>query len=193
MTHYQRAAWLAALLVTLVAFGLLVPRLPALGAESIMLSSDTEVGLATASVTIPAGWELEIEATSQRTPVALRDGVEVTVSDAVWLGDSDDLLAHVSQLMFDGEARLPHTSDTADDSDDSEDSKDSRELWHLEPNEAAAAGAPVRVDVIRDGEGVVLVIARGTEREVSAQSDAIDAILDSVHLELSELNVEAGT
>lgn len=189
MTHYQRAAWLAALLVTLVAFGLLIPRLPDLGAESITLASDTEVGMATASVTIPASWDVDIAASSRRTPVASHAGVEVRVSDAVWLGSDEDLLTHVAELLFDGNARVPDVSNSSDGSGDSE---STRELWHLRPNEAAGDDAPERVDVVRDGEGVVLVVARGAEGDVKAQSDAIDAITDSVQLDLSGLNVEVG-
>lgn len=190
MTQHQRVAWLTALLVTLVAFGLLIPQLPDLGAESIVLSSDTEVGLATASVTIPAGWELDISSSSLRTPAASHGGVDVTISDAVWLGGSDKLLAQVSALLFDGDADVPVVSDTPDGAEDSD---SSRELWHLAPSETGAEGVPARVDVIREGEGVVLVVARGARSDVDAQSKAIDAISDSVELDLASLNVEAGT
>lgn len=156
----------------------------------MLLSSDTEVGLATASVTIPAGWELDISSSSLRTPAASRGGVDVTVSDAVWLGDSDKLLTQVSALLFDGDADVPVVSD---DAEGSEGSDSSRELWHLAPSEAGAEGVPARVDVIREGEGVVLVVARGAQSDVEAQSEAIDAISDSVQLDLASLNVEAGT
>jgi hypothetical protein len=203
VTQIQRASWLAVLLVTLVAFGLIVPRLPALGDASMALDADTEVGMATASVTIPAGWDLDIAASSQQQPTASRDGVDVTTTDAVWLGESSDLLGNVAQLLFDGEAVIPDSAaqsdgpadgDSADGDSadgDSADGDSAREVWQLTPTGTADHDAPVRVDVIRDGQGVVLVVARGTPESVAAQSDAIDAISDSVRLDLSALDVQA--
>ncbi len=190
MTQFQRALWLAVLLVTLVAFGLIIPRLPAWGDESIVLTTDTEVGMATASVTIPAGWDLDIAASSQRVPVASRDGVEVTTTDAVWFGDTSDLLGNVAELLFDGDTVIP---DVAAKVDAPADGDSAREVWQLAPTEAASQGAPVRVDVIRDGQGVVLVVARGAADDVTALSDTIDSISDSVKLDLSGFDVEVNT
>jgi len=190
VTQFQRAAWLAVLLVTLVAFGLMIPRLPALFDESIALNADSEVGMATATVTIPAGWDLDIAASSLQTPVASHDGVEVTTTDGVWLGDTSDLLENVAQLLFDGDAVIP---DTATQPDAPVDGTDAREVWQLAPTAAASGNAPARVDVIRDGQGVVLVAARGTADDVTALSDVIDAISDSVQLDLSGLDVDVTT
>lgn len=190
MTQFQRASWLAVLLVTLVAFGLIIPRLPAWGDESMTLTADTEVGMATAVVTIPAGWDLDIAASSQQIPVASRDGVEVTTTDAVWLGETSDLLGNVADLLFDGDAVIP---DVAATDDASADGASSLEVWRLTPSQAAGQDAPVRVDVIRDGQAVVLVVARGAASDVNAQSDAIDAITASVELDLSGLDVQAST
>ena len=192
MTQFQRASWLAVLLVTLVAFGLMIPRLPALFDESIALNADTEVGMATASVTIPAGWDLDIAASSQQIPVASRAGVEITTTDAVWLGDTSDLLANVARLLFDGDAVIPDVAAKADaQADAPAGGASAREVWQLTPTVAASQAAPVRVDVIRDGEGVVLVTARGAANDVAALSDAIDAISDSVQLDLSGFDVQA--
>ena len=194
MTQFQRASWISVLLVTLVAFGLIIPRLPAFGDESMTLTSDTEVGMATAVVTIPAGWDLDIAASSQQLPVASRDGVEVTTTDAVWLGETSDLLGNVADLLFDGDAVIPDGAaipDVAARADASPDGAASLEVWRLTPSEAAGQDAPVRVDVIRDGQGVVLVVARGAASDVNAQSDAIDAITASVELDLSGLDVRA--
>lgn len=188
VTQFQRASWLAALLVTLVAFGLVFPRLPASGDQAVALSVDTEVGLATASVVIPAGWSLDIAASSQRTPVASRDNVEVTTTDAVWLGDTADLLVNVSRLLFDGQAVIP---DDASRADPATGGASSREVWQLTPAADASPHAPVRVDVIREGQGVVLVTARGPVSVVAAASDDIDAMSDSVQLDLSTLDIEA--
>ena len=190
MTQFQRASWLAVLLVTLVVFGLLIPRLPAWGDESMALKADTEVGMATAAVTIPAGWDLDIAASSQQIPVASRDGVEVTATDAVWLGETSDLLGNVADLLFDGDAVIP---DVVAKADAAADGASSREVWQLAPTEAVSQDAPVRVDVIRDGQGVVLVVARGAANDVIALSDAIDAISDSVQLDLSGIDLEAST
>lgn len=184
MTRFQRAAWLAVLLVTLVAFGVIIPQFPAWGDETIALSADTEVGMATASVTIPAGWDLDIAASSQRQPLASRDGVRVSITDAVWLGDTADLLTHVSRLIFDGDAAIPESP---------ADGGTSREVWRLAPAAGAGEGVPARVDVIRDGQGVVLVIARGTAAAVAAQSEDIDAMSDSVQLDLTTLTVEVSS
>jgi hypothetical protein len=177
----------------LVAFGLIIPRLPALGDASMALDADTEVGMATASVTIPAGWDLDIAASSQQQPTASRDGVDVTTTDAVWLGESSDLLGNVAQLLFDGEAVIPDSAAQSDGPADGDpaDGDSPREVWQLTPTGTADNDAPVRVDVIRDGQGVVLVVARGTPEAVAAQSDAIDAISDSVRLDLSGLDVQA--
>jgi len=189
VTHPQRAAWLAVLLVTLVAYGFLIPRLPALGDDSLALQADTSVGMATASVTIPAGWDLDIEASSQQAPRASLGEVNVSVSDAVWLGDSADLLANVSTLYFDGNAVLP---DTAEGDDSSAQDEAARQQWQLTPNDQASADAPVRVDVVRSAQSVVVVAARGPASDVAAQSATIDAIVDSVDLQAGVIDVEAG-
>ena len=143
--------------------------------------------MATASVVIPAGWDLDIAASSQRRPVASRGAVEVSTTDAVWLGDTAALLANVSRLLFDGEAVIP---DVASQADAPAGDASSRDVWQLTPSEAAGHDAPVRVDVIREGQGVVLVTARGPASDVTAASDAIDAISDSVQLDLSTLDLE---
>ena len=143
--------------------------------------------MATASVVIPAGWELDIAASSQQTPVASRDDVEVTIADAVWLGDSSGLLSNVSQLLFDGDAVVPEVSTEAADADEAE---PARNVWQLSPMARAAQDAPVRVIVIRDGEGVVLVVVRGDVTDAAALSDQIDAMAESVRLDLSTIDME---
>ncbi len=187
MTRFQRAAWLVVLLVTLVVFGLLVPRLPAWGEDTIALTTDTEVAMATASVVIPAGWDLDIASSSQRTPVASRDDVEVTTADAVWLGSAAGLLANVSQLLFDGNAILP---EVATQDPPAAQASTARDVWRLEPTAGSGRQAPARVDVIRSGQSVVLVMVRGPVDDVIALSDQIDEISDSVRLDLAALDVE---
>ncbi|WP_291379900.1 hypothetical protein [Demequina sp.] len=189
MTQYQRAAWFAAVLVTLVAFGVLIPQFPSWGDESIALEVDTEVGMATASVVVPAGWDLDIAASSQQTPVASKSGIEVTVADAVWLGDSQDLLASVSRLLFDGDAILPEIPPEPVEAEEGA----TREVWRLTPKADAAPDLPVRVDVIRDAEGVVLVVVRGEAAQVNALSEQLDSIVESVHLDLSPIDVEVSS
>lgn len=189
MTHHQRAAWLAVLLVTLVVCGFLIPQLPGLGDDTIALQTDTRVGMATASVTIPAGWNLDIEASSQQVPRASLGDVTVSATDAVWLGDSADLLANVSSLYFDGDAILPDTTDAAGSSTQD---KAARAQWQLTPNDQASAAAPARVDVVRSAESVVVVVVRGPASDVAAHASVIDTIVDSVDLQAGVLDVEAG-
>ncbi|MCB2413342.1 hypothetical protein LGT39_10850 [Demequina sp. TTPB684] len=187
MTQSQRAAWFFTVLVTLVAFGLVVPQLPALGDQTRTLDADTEVGMATGSVVIPARWEVDIAATSQQTPVASMGGVEVTIADAAWLGGSSGLLDNVARLLFDGDAVVPEI-DT--DDADAEGGEPSREVWQLTPSADAADDAPVWVDVVREGEGVALVVVRGDAAEAEVLTEQIDEIRDSITLDLSTVDVE---
>ena len=83
--------------------------------------------------------------------------------------------------------------DVAAQADAPADGAASREVWKLTPTEAASQDAPVRVDVIRDGQGVVLIAARGAADAVAALSDDINSISDSVQLDLSGLDVDLST
>ncbi len=65
----------------------------------------------------------------------LTRGVEVSVSDAVWLGDSADLLTNVSPLFFDGDASIPDVADS--DGRLGRTPSPTRELWQLTPTRAA--------------------------------------------------------
>jgi hypothetical protein len=183
VTRFQRASWLVGALVTLVMFGLIVPLLPALGPDSRHLDVDTTVGLATASVTIPAGWDLDIAAASQSRPVAALGDVEVSVVDAVWLGTSQRLVDNASSLVFSTSPAVPEIPDDADGAD--------REEWLVVAAADAEDDDPRQMTVIRNAESVVLVIVRGPAADVEAAIDAIDAIVASVELAGPAVDVEA--
>lgn len=183
VTRFKRASWLIAALVTMVSFGLVVPLLPSLGPDTRHLDDDTRVGLATATVTIPAGWDLDIAAASQSRPVAILGGVEVSVVDAVWLGASRRLVDNASSLVFSTPPVLPEIPEEADGTE--------REEWLVLPGADADDTDPRQVTVVRDAESVVLVIVRGPAAEVDAAAEAIDAIVASVELAGPEVDVEA--
>jgi len=185
VTRFQRASWLITVLVTVVAYSLVIPRLPALGPATRLLTRDTDTSVNTASVTLPAGWDVDIASTAEGQPVVTRGGVRVSVSDAVWLGGSDRLVEHVADLVFSEAPQLPTIPDGADGADDEE--------WQL----LAAGGAPGRdpreVYVVRRSAAVVLVVVRGPAAEVAAAKDAITTLVASVSIDGSVLDVEAAS
>jgi hypothetical protein len=184
VTRFQRAFWLAATLVTLVAFGVLVPRLPDGGPDTRRLGEDTTVGLATATVQIPSGWDLDIEATSLRQPLAIKGDVRVAVTDAVWLGASRGLVENAAGLVFSAPPLLPTIPDDASGTD--------REEWLVLAGPDASADDPRSMTVIRSAESVVLVVVRGPQEDVESVADEIDAIIASVELAGPAVDVEAG-
>ena len=184
MTQFQRASWLVAVLVTLVTFGAGIPQLPTLGPDTRHLSSDTAFSLTSSTVTIPAGWDIDIAAASQRQPVASLGDVRVSVTDAIWLGASRRLVEHAADLVFTDAPVLPDVPETADGA--------SLEQWDIVPGADATASDPRRVVVIRRDASVIVVIVRGPDADVAAESDAIDAVIASVSIEAGpSLDVEA--
>ena len=184
MTPIQRASWLVAAVVTLVAFGIGIPLLPALGPDTRHLSSDTAIGLTTSTVTIPSGWDIDIAAASQRQPVASLGDVRVSVTDAIWLGASRRLVEHTADLVFTDAPVLPDVPEAAEGSE--------RETWDIVPGADAPQSDPRRVVVIRLDTSVTLVIVRGPDADVAAEADAIDAVIASVSIEAGpSLDVEA--
>ena len=185
VTLFQRAFWFALTLVTLVAFAVAIPRLPSLGPDTRHLLEETPVQLTAASVTLPAGWDLDIAAASHGQPVASFGEVRVGVSDAVWLGASDRLVEHVESLTFSAGARLP---DVPADADGTE-----AEQWRIVPRSDATTGDPRVVYVLRRDTAVVLVVVSGPATDVAAASGAIDAIVASVTIDGFALDVGAGS
>ena|GEM_PF-1516093 len=184
VTRFQRASWLVAAVVTLVAFGLAVPALASRGPETVHLGSDTEYSLATATVEIPSGWDVDIAAASQRQPVATLGAVRVSVSDAVWLGASHRLIENTAGLVFSQDPVLPDVPETADGS--------AREEWEIVPAAGAPESDPRRVVVIRSEVSVVLVVVRGPAADVARATTAIDAVIASVSIpEGPSFDVEA--
>lgn len=172
VNRFQRALWFAVVVVTLVAFGFAIPMLPSLGADTRHLTSDVVLELATASVTLPAGWDVDIASSSQRQPVATRGDVQVDVVDAVWLGASSGLVAHAAELVFSGRPTLPDVPAGA--------AGKTNEQWRIVAGEASPSSDPRQVVVLRRDTSVVLVIVRGPDAQVAEAADAIEAIVSSV-------------
>ena len=183
MTRFQRASWLGVVLVTLVACAAVVPLAPTLGPTTIFLSDDTVLDLASASLTMPAGWDVDIAASSLRSPTATRQGVEVSATDAIWLGDSDSLLAKVNDLVFDGQGAVPGVPDGARGAE--------AERWRIVAGSSADSAAPARVDVVREGQSVVLLVVRGEASDVERLGAELDAIVASVEVFAPSFDVGA--
>ena len=105
--------------------------------------------------------------------------------DAVWLENSRTLVDRVSRMVFDGHATLPSIPDDAHG--------DTRETWHLVRAAHATDTSAAMVDVVRDGQSVVLVIVRGDDAAVAAQADAVDAMVASVTIAAPLLDVGTST
>ncbi len=183
VNRFQRALWLAVIVVTLVAFGVGIPLLPSLGPDTRHLTSADTLQLSTAAVTIPAGWDVNIAAASQGQPVVSRGKVEVAVADAVWLGKSKQLVAHAADMAYSQPPVLPDVPANADGAHG--------EKWQILAGPGAASDDPRRVVVLRRDSSVVLVIVRGPAADVAAASGAIDSIVASVSLAGFTANVGA--
>jgi hypothetical protein len=184
VNRFQRALWLAVVAVTLVAFGVGIPRLPSLGPDTRYLTSAHTLQLSTAAVTLPAGWDVNIAAASQGQPVASLGNVEIGIADAVWLGKSRQLVAHAAKLVYSRTPVLPDIPANADGK--------GGEKWQILAASGAPSGDPRRVIVLRQDTSVVLVIVRGPAAEVAAASDAIDSVVASVTFDGFTPNVGAG-
>jgi len=169
---FQRALWLAVVVVTLVAFGFAIPLLPSFGPDSRQLTTDDAMELATGTVTLPAGWDVDIASASQRQPVATRGNVQIGIVDAVWLGASSRLVTHAADLVFSQPPLLPDVPATADGTGSEE--------WQILPARDAPSGDPRSVIVLRRDTSVILVIVRGPAAEVAAVAETIDAVVASV-------------
>ncbi len=172
VNRIQRALWLAVVVVTLVAFGFVIPILPSLGPDSKLLTSDDAMELTMASVTIPAGWDVDIASASQGRPVATKGNVQFGVADALWLGASDRLVERVADMVFSHSTTLPDIPADANGQGD--------EQWEIVSDEDGDGRDPQRVIVLRRDTAVVLVVVRGPKADVAAVEDAIDSIVASV-------------
>ncbi len=158
------------------------PMIASAGPSARALGEDTTFDLATASVTFPAGWSVDIADASTSRPSASLGDVTVATADAVWFGTSARLLEHAADLAFASSAVLPEVPAEAKGTE--------REEWTLTPAADAPESDPARVVVVRQEEGVVLVIVRGPADAVAAQQEAIDAIVASVSLNAVQLDVD---
>ena len=172
VNRFQRALWLAVVVVTLVAFGLAIPLLPSFGPDSRQLTADDVMELATATVTLPAGWDVDVASASQRQPVATLGNVQIGIVDAVWLGASNRLVTHAADLVFSQPPLLPDVPATADGTGSEE--------WQILPARDAPSDDPRSVIVLRRDTSVLLVIVRGPDADVAAVADTIDAVVASV-------------
>ena len=172
MTRFQGAFWLTFIFVTLVAFGLAVPTLPSLGPATRVLTADDTMELTMASVTIPAGWEVDIASAAQGRPEAVQGNVTIGIADALWLGGSSRLVERVAGMVFSEETTLPDVPADANGEDS--------EKWEIFPAPDAAAGDPRRLIVLRRDTSVVLVVVRGPASEVEALAGSVDSIVASV-------------
>ena len=128
--------------------------------------------LRTATVTLPAGWDVDIASASQSQPVATLGNVQIGITDAIWLGASSRLVERVGDLVFSQPPVLPDVPSTADGI--------GGEQWRILPAPDAPAGDPRLVVVLRGDTSVVLVVVRGTDAEVAALADTIDSVVASV-------------
>lgn len=183
VNRFQRALWLIVVSVTLVAFGVAIPLLPSLGPDTRHLTADDTMQLATATVTLPAGWDVNIASAAQGQPVASLGGVEIAISDAVWLGTSSRLVANAADLVYSQPAELPDVPAQADGS--------GGEKWQILPGANALSGDPRRVVVLRQDSSVVLVVVRGSEAAVEAAAATIDSVVASVAFDGFSPNVGA--
>ncbi len=172
VNRFQRALWLAVVVVTLVAFGFAIPLLPAAGPDSRQLAADDVMELVTGTVTLPAGWDVDIASASQRQPVATRGNVQIGIVDAVWLGASSRLVSHAADVVFSQPPLLPDVPTTANGT--------ASEAWQILPARDAPSGDPRRVIVLRRDTSVILVIVRGPAADVAAVAETIDAVVASV-------------
>ncbi len=172
VNRFQRALWLAVVVVTLVAFGLAIPVLPSLGPDSRHLTGDDTMELTTATVTLPAGWDVDIASASQLQPVVTLGDVKIGIVDAVWIGTSSRLVANAADVIFSQPPVLPDVPPTADGT--------GGEDWLILAARDAPRGDPRRVVVLRRDTSVVLVIVRGPDADVAAVADVVDSVVASV-------------
>lgn len=171
--------------MTLVAFGLAIPLLPSLGPGTRHLTADNAMRLSTATVTLPAGWDVNIASASQGQPLATLGDVQIGIADAVWLGKSSQLVVHAADLVYSQPPVLPDIPAAADGT--------GGEKWQILPGLDAPSGDPRRVVVLRRDTSVVLVIVRGPAADVAAAADAIDSVVASVTFDGFTPNVGAAS
>jgi hypothetical protein len=185
VNRFQRVLWLVVVTVTLVAFGVAIPLLPSLGPDTRYLSSEHSMQLATATVTLPAGWDVNIASASQDQPVASKGNVTIGITDAVWLGKSSQLVANAADLVYSQPPVLPDIPAAADGT--------GGEQWQIVPGPDAPSDEPRRVVVLRQDTSVVLVIVRGPAADVAAEAGTIDSVVASVTFDGFTPNVGAAS
>lgn len=141
--------------------------------------------LATATVKLPAGWDVNIASASQGQPVVSKGNVTIGITDAVWLGKSSRLVANAADLVYSQPPVLPDIPAAADGT--------GGEKWQIVPTPDAPSGEPRRLVVLRQDTSVVLVIVRGPDADVAAVADTIDSVVASVTFDGFTPNVGAAS
>lgn len=174
------AAWVVAVLALAVVMAWLLPTLAdALHAERT-LEQDTLLPLASADLTVPAGWSVDPASIGPVEVALARDGIAVDVVSGSWQGMTDALLERLEDLYLGGEP-LAWEPDGVGALDDMLDSP--RAVWRAETS--VADGPPVAVAVVRQSASVVLVAssAQGDADVLEEQLQAaVEAILKGVAL-----------
>ncbi len=179
MKRATRWVWAVVLVVSAVLFGGVIPLLPQWGPGARHLDEPATIDLAGSTVTFPAGWDLNIEATVRGNPAAQGDGTAVRVIDGIWFGASDALVARVAELVGATDASLPQIPADA--------MGEAREEWQFEA--PAGDDTPARrVDVVRWGQLVVVVLSNEGRGEFNAE--AVDGIVASI--DFGSIPLEAG-
>lgn len=168
-----------AVLAILAAVG--APVLAASGPASTTLAEDTVIELLAAEVTIPAGWEVDIEAASQSAVIASKGGVTIETSDVLWFGSTASLLARVGELAYPDGAEVPVV--------DAEES-DVQRTWTIVPAAGTDGGAARVIVAEWEGSAVVLTVA-GSPGDVASLDADLAAIVASLQLEGPTIDLDA--
>src|SRR5690554_364519 len=157
------------------------------------------VGTTYGEVTLPGGWDLDIAAASQSSPVIRKRDITIGVTDGVWFEGSAALLENIADLIYDTPATLPPAPD--DDGlfsaimdptgEAAEEYEPTRDVYRITAGLNAGADEPRFVDVVRYGESVMLVVVRGEADAVAREMKTVRDIVDSISFGLGEPGVEA--
>jgi hypothetical protein len=139
------------------------------------------LGATFATVTATDGWDVNVIDSSLGIPTLTAGDVKVSVSAALWYGESEDLLARVVEWMVDDgfEASVPHVDDATVEGD--------RETHLITLTSAETEG---EIYVVRDALAVGVVTVRGSDGATPAQREAIDHIVSTLELEDIDLTLE---
>lgn len=174
---------MAATVGTIVLFTWGAPLVAANGPSSTRFGDARTLDLNLATVTVPAGWDVDLASAASSTPVVSKDGVTVGISDVIWFGGSDSLVKRVGELALDGAATLPEVPEDA--------SGEEPERWDLASSDPGVGDGRQSVVVLRDAQAVVLVTIDGAQADIDELADQIEGVIASIEIAGPELDVEA--